>query len=906
MKIRAWIIALLLLLALSASQAGNRNTYPLPEERGTAGILSALAKLPVYVRVLHTTAHPDDESAGALTWLSRKFHAQTALFCLTRGEGGQNILGSEKYEELGLVRTGELLEACKYYGSELYFGNVVDFGFSKTAEETLSKWGHDETLGEMVRFIRRWRPSIIISRFQGSPADGHGHHQAAGILTREAFRAAADPKSFPDQLSSGLGPWKTRKLYTSSPMGPMAANPEGSTAGWTVRVPVGDYDPVLGRSYREIGSEGYSKHRSQGDGESNALPGRSYEYFKLEESSVGVKSKEDSFFDSVDTSLMAILELAGDEIRNVQFLRADLSAAEQTTQQALQTFQVSSPEKSAAAVSQGILILGDTIRKVESSSVSALTKNVLLDALHSKLTDFQSALSAVLGIYFVARTEEATGVPGEKQQVTLSFYNRGAETVRLKNISIQAPGKITPANTNASVGELSPGSAASYRYSVDISPDARGTEPFWYLKNPADARYSTRPTPDEFVPFSKPEISAEAEYLYEFRREGEPKPVGDSQYTNVLIHATAEAQAGDPLRGSDFVQFQIVPELSIAVDPAFQVSPISSRQGQCKFRITVLNNKKGEIHGILKLQSGSWQVQPAETEFKLSRKGENFTTSFVVQIPAAAKSGDYPVEAVATVNGQEFRRGYHAISYPENWTRNFYFPAESTIERFDVKTAPNLTVGYIPGAGDDVPGALEQLGVKVQMLSAADLAFGDLGRFPVIVTGIRAYNVNEDLRANNGRLLDYVHRGGTLIVQYVRPIERPARGSAGSPFLFGPHPMSVSESDRITVEDSPVKILDSGNPLFSLPNKITETDFSGWVQERGLCFMDTWDSHYEALLSGNDPGDKPQNGGMLYTQYGKGHYIYTAYAWFRQLPAGVPGAFRIFANMVSLGQGVSK
>ncbi len=329
-------------------------------------------------------------------------------------------------------------------------------------------------------------------------------------------------------------------------------------------------------------------------------------------------------------------------------------------------------------------------------------------------------------------------------------------------------------------------------------------------------------------------------------------------------------------------------------------------QGQCKFRITVLNNKKGEAHGTLKLQSGSWQVQPAEAEFKLSRKGEIFTTSFVVQIPAAAKSGDYPVEAVATVNGQEFRRGYHAISYPENWTRNFYFPAESTIERFEVKTAPNLTVGYIPGAGDDVPGALEQLGVKVQMLSAADLAFGDLGRFPVIVTGIRAYNVNEDLRANNGRLLDYVHRGGTLIVQYVRPIERPARGSAGSPFLFGPYPMSVSESDRITVEDSPVKILDPGNPVFSRPNKITETDFSGWVQERGLCFMDTWDSNYQALLSGNDPGDKPQNGGMLYTQYGKGHYIYTAYAWFRQLPAGVPGAFRIFANMLSLGQAVSK
>jgi LmbE family N-acetylglucosaminyl deacetylase len=890
MKTRIWVISLLLLLALSASQAGNRDTYPLPEERGTAGTLSALAKLPVYVRVLHTTAHPDDESSGTLTWLSRKFHAQTALFCLTRGEGGQNILGSEKYEELGLVRTGELLEACKYYGSELYFGNVVDFGFSKTAEETLSKWGHDTTLGEMVRFIRQWRPSIIISRFQGSPADGHGHHQAAGILTREAFRAAADPKSFPDQLSSGLGPWKAKKLYISSPMGPMAANPEGGTAGWTVRVPVGDYDPVLGRSYREIGSEGYSKHRSQGDGEPNALPGRSYEYFKLEESSVGVKAKEDSFFDSVDTSLMAILELAGDEIGSVPFLRADLSAAEQTAEKALQSFQVSSPEKNAPAVSEGILILNDTIRKVESSSVSAFTKKVLLDALHSKLTDFQNALSAVLGIYFVARTDDVTGIPGEKQSITAYFYNRGSEAVNLSSIAFGGP---------RSGGGLGGGSNApptperAMKFSVDIPLDEKPTEPFWYLENRTDARYKMRQTDDQFSPFGKPEISAQAAYLY--------------QNVLVPIQAAVQAQAGSPLRGSDFVQFQIVPAISVLMDPEFQIIPISSHTGQSKFRVTVLNNQKGETLGTLKLDSGmGWKVQPAVTEFKLSRKGESFTTNFVIEIPVAAKAGNYTVQAVAIVNGQEFRQGYHAISYPENWTRNFYFPAESTIERFEVKTAPNLTVGYIPGAGDDVPGALEQLGVKVQMLSAADLAFGDLGRFPVIVTGIRAYNVNDDLRANNGRLLDYVHRGGTLIVQYVRPEGRPARGSTGSPFLFGPYPMSVSESDRITVEDSPVKILAPGNPVFSRPNKITEADFSGWVQERGLYFMNTWDSHCEALLSGNDPGDKPQNGGMLYTQYGKGHYIYTAYAWFRQLPAGVPGAFRIFANMLSLGQAVSK
>jgi hypothetical protein len=286
----------------------------------------------------------------------------------------------------------------------------------------------------------------------------------------------------------------------------------------------------------------------------------------------------------------------------------------------------------------------------------------------------------------------------------------------------------------------------------------------------------------------------------------------------------------------------------------------------------------------------------------MSRKGETFTGNFTVRVPAGTRSGDYPVEAVAAMDGQEFKRGYRTVSYPGTWTRNLYRPAASTIRVFAIKVAANLAVGYVPGAGDEIPAALEELGVNVHSLSAADLAFGDLTRFHVVVTGIRAYNVNDDLRANNRRLLDYVAQGGTLIVQYVRPMERSIRGSSGASFPFGPYPMNVSESDRITVEDSPVRILDAADPIFNHPNKITEADFQGWVQERGLYFMSTWDKHLKALLSGNDPGEQPKDGGMLHARYGKGHFIYTGYSWFRQLPAGVPGAFRIFANMISLRQ----
>jgi LmbE family N-acetylglucosaminyl deacetylase len=883
MKPRRRMISLviLLMIAFSGLKAGNHNAYPLPEDRGTAGTLAALEKLPVYVQVLQTTAHPDDESAGTLTWLSRKFHAETALFCLTRGEGGQNILGSEKYSALGIARTGELREACRYYGTDLYFGTVLDFGFSKTAEETLSKWGRDATLEEMVRFIRRLRPTIILSRFQGSPADGHGHHQAAGILTLEAFRAAGDPQKFPQQILNGLQAWQPKKLYVSSFGGdaaPGGMGSSGNTGGWTVRVPVGDYDPVLGRSYREIASEGYSKHRTQGDGASFSPPGQAYEYFKLVDSTVEIKAKEDSFFDSIDASLNAIFELAGNEKSGIPFLHEDLIAVSQAASDALGAFRASSPEKSADAVAKGIDRLTESIRKIEASSLSSPTKEILNSALGTKRADFQRALSAVLGIYCIVKSEDSTGIPGEKESVTVCFYNRGNETVSLKDIHLKAPGNVVPANSNSPFGSLAAGESAQYRYSIEISHDAHATESFWHVDD-GSARYQISKTQkNEFAPFGEPEMGAEATYRY--------------QNTEASIAATAEAQTGDPIRGADFTEFQIVPALSLTLEPDLVIAAGPDKQD---FRVSVLNNRKGEAQGTLKLSCPKgWKVQPPESTFKFSRKGDTSTARFDVQVPPGTAAGNYPVEAIATMDGQEFRQGYRVVSYPENWTRNVYSRALSTVKKFEIQVAPHLTVGYVPGAGDDVPAALEQLGVKIETLSASDLAFGDLSRFHAIITGIRAYNVNEDLKANNQRLLDYVQKGGTLIVQYVRPTGR------GTPFLFGPYPMNVSDSDRITVEESPIRILDPMNPIFNQPNKISEADFQRWVQERGLYFMNTWDPQYKALLSGNDPGEEPKNGGMLYVQYGKGHYIYTGYSWFRQLPAGVPGAFRIFANMLSL------
>lgn len=878
---------LAMLLALGGVKAGNRNVYPLPEERGTAGALAALEKLPVYVRVLHTTAHPDDESAGTLTWLARKFHAQTALFCLTRGEGGQNILGNEKYQALGLVRTGEQLEASRYYGVELFFGSVVDFGFSKTAEETLSKWGHEAALEEMVRFIRQWRPTIVISKFQGNTGDGHGHHQAAGILSREAFRAAGDPRKFPDQVKQGLNPWQPKKLYSAT-RGWGARSGEAEK-GKSVRVPIGDYDPVLGRSYREIGSEGYSKHRTQGTGATFAPPGRAFDSYELTDSTTESPQSGDSFFDSIDTSLMAIWELAGEEKPKALFLKEALAEVQTAASEAINAYEISHPERSAVPAARGARILSESLNKIETSSLAKQTREILSDAVRNKLQDFQIAVQVVLGISFTANTEDPTAVPGEKASVSLAFYNRGSERIVTGGVSLKAlKGRgIFQIPEDCLKGVSLPGGdSASCALKFDVSSEAGVTEPFWYLESPSDARYSHRPTQDIFAPFGPPEIEAEARYIFE----GMEFPA----------RATATARAGDPQRGADFVDFQIVPELSVAMSPGVVVSPAGSGGQNYKFQVSLLNNNKNGARGNLRLRvPKGWRVEPAESPFSLSRKGETFAASFILHVPPGIRPGDYLVDAVATSGNVEFLGGYKTISYPENWTRNIYDRAQSKVEIFDIRVASNLSVGYIPGAGDEIPAALEQLGIKPQILSATDLAFGDLNRFTTIITGIRAYNTNEDLVANNQRLLNYVAQGGTLIVQYVRPMGAPA--GPGASFPFGPFPMKVSDADRITVEDSPVRILHPENPVFNHPNKISEEDFKHWVQERGLYFMNSWDERYTPLLSGNDPGDSPKNGGMLYAQVGKGHYVYTGYSWFRQLPAGNRGAFRIFANLISLG-----
>lgn len=870
MKPRFLWVLLLAAIAAAHAPAGNHNAYPLPEARGSAGILSALERLPVYAHVLYTIAHPDDESPGTLVWLSHHEHARTALYSLTRGEGGQNILGSEKYEAMGLLRTGELVEACRYYGVEPYFSTAFEFGFSKSPDETLAIWGKEKTLEELVRFIRTWRPAIIISQFAGTAGDGHGHHQAAGLLTREAFRAAGDPAAFPEHMKRGLPPWQAKLLYQRSR--------EGSPA-----IPVGSYDPVLGRSYIEIGVEGYSKHRSQGNGARFVLPGPASDYYALVDSTLPKPENRHGLFDSIDTSLTSVLEAAGEDAGKAANLRLLLQAAKESAHEAIRLFQPAHPELAAPAVATGLEQMERALAALPASSLTSGGRHLLEQALNEKIWDFRNALDATLGIHVFALTEEPSAVPGETIGISARFVNRGPETVQLQHVAIRAPGgwAIVDKTAIRNGVPVRAGESVELAWSASIPVTAEATEPYWYRARSADMHYTTRPAADPFAPFDEPLLSLEVAYTY--------------HGANAVLMTPVRGQTNDPIRGVDFPDFQVTPAVSIRVAPNPAILPLSARPQIRDFVVTIRSDRKAAAGGKVRLKlPAGWTAQPPEADFSIAHKGEESYVHFTVSVPSQSRSSQAVLQAEAALGSEIYTRGCQKVSYPENWTRYLYAPARADVRMLDVRIQPGLRVGYVPGAGDEVAEALVQLGATVQMLSDTDLSTGDLSGYSAIVTGIRAYNVNQALRSNSARLLGYVKNGGTLIVQYCRP-------EGGRAFAYSPYPFTISNTDRITVEGSPVTVLEPEHPLFARPNRITSADFDGWVQERGLYFAGEWDARYTPLLSGADPGEPQLRGGMLLAKYGKGYYIYTAYAWFRQLPAGVAGAYRIFANMLSLG-----
>ena len=813
---------------------------------------------------------------------------------LNRGEGGQNIVGSDLFDELGIVRTLELLSADRYYGVEQRFTRVADFGFSKTPEETFEKWGgHDIALGDMVRVIRTFRPDVICTRFQGNSRDGHGNHQASGILTREAFHAAADPTRFPEQIREGLQPWQAKKLYMDN----VRANED-----WNVELETSQVDPLLGKSYVQFAFQGLQHQLSQGAGNWHLTEGRRTSYYKLIDSvlpNVPVSNKhEKDFFDGIDTSLPSLWSRLGTDQQKAGWLRLDLDWIDRAIDDAT-TAADKSPQTAATPLLRGLGLTRQLIAKVEASELNAIEKADVLAELRTKQEQFEHAANLALGLELSAGPGTPDGRPmaeefstspngpilgavitaGKPFLMVAKFRNGSGSLLTLKQLTLDVPpGWKSELFMDKVPGALDPGQGCSVMFRVTPPADAQLTKAYFHRNDPeTDSVYTVDEPQYVTLPLPSPPVSVRVVYLLA-EREG-------------VMTAVARTPLHDQHGAAWSMPLSVVPPFSIHTIPSTQIiaarpDPVTDLNAQVR---STADHASGEVR--TEVPSG-WKVQPGSEAVDFSKQGEH-STSFKV-LPDGAKEGRYRVSALVQANGRDFKQGYSLVTRPDIGGFFYYQPAVQHASVVDVKVPPGLKVGYIMGAGDDIPDVLRQIGLDVAVLTPEDVAKGNLQRFGTIVLGIRAYDTREDVKKNNQRLLDYVRDGGTLLVQYNT---QPTDFNPGS---YTPYPATLSRN-RVTVEDAPVTVLQPENQVFHYPNQIVEKDFAGWVQERGLYFMEPFDAKYTPLLASNDPGEQPQKGGLLLAQYGKGYYIYTGYAFFRQLPFGVPGAIRLYVNLLSVG-----
>ena len=838
-------------------------------DNGAAGLGQALKRLQTTASVMHTAAHPDDEDSGLLAYLARKEQARTVYLSLNRGDGGQNVIGEELFEQLGIIRSEELLQARRLDGGEQLFTRVMDYGFSKKREEAARIWGEQLTLGDMVRAIRMYRPLVIISRFSGTPADGHGQHQLAGYLTPIAFKAAADPNQFPEHFKEGLQPWQAKKLYLSQGFRADPNNPP------SLILNTGEYDSLIGRSFFEIAMEGRSQHKSQEMGVLE-LRGKFTSGMRLLESFGDKKDKEMSVFDGLDMSIKGIAKLAND---SYDPLFPKLVALQETAEMALKSYDIYAPNKLIPILAKGY----KQAVEAEWSTRNPDSKRML----RQKQDEFAKALQMAASVVVDALSDTETIVAGDSTNVGVRIFAPENAEVKVKNVSLKTPmgwtSQSSPEPIQPETG-FRPRRETAFQssfFTVVSAKDAQPTQPYW-MENPRNKNFTFDWTDasSKNLPFQNPLVTAEVKM-----------EIGGQEIT---VEREVEYRYPDDIRGELRRDIHIVPAVSVGLESNLLIAPVSNKVQKHRLVMTVTNNSPREIKGNARfnLPSG-WTLAPNSGDFALKTKGEKTTLSFELKIPANAKPDSYKLTAIATIDGKDYDLQMQTIAYPHIQTHRIYSKADVTAQVLDLKIAP-VRVGYIAGSGDKVAQAIQRLGLNVTMLDEKMLSTGNLNQFETIVVGVRASQVRPDYVANNSRLHDFVKNGGTLIVQY----QQQEFARLNMPTL----PAKMDSNIRTIDENAPVKILQPNHPVFNYPNKITEKDFENWVQERNLYTLTSFDEKYIPLLETHDEGEPESKGGMLYTEIGKGKYIYTAYSWFRQLPVGNPGAYRIFANMLSLGK----
>jgi LmbE family N-acetylglucosaminyl deacetylase len=880
----------------------------LPQDQGTHGLRLTLRRLSTTAHLMQTVAHPDDEDGGMVTLEARGRGASVLLMTLNRGEGGQNKVGSNLSDVLGVLRTLELLAADEYYGVQERFSRVADFGFSKNPDETFGKWGgHDVALADMVRVIRTFRPDVLVARFSGTERDGHGHHQASSILTREAFRAAADPKRFPEQIAQGLEPWQAKKLYIGNVCGFGAMT--CADANWTVRLNTGEASADLGGSYVQFAMQGLRHQLSQGSANWTVEPGDRFTFYKLVDSVQPPKLDKDGhekdFFDGIDTSLPGLAARLGTEEAKLPELRRELTNI--ATKIAEASEDAKKNDSSAAA--QPLIAVSAGLERADAevgkSSLSVAAKSDLLARLEEKRDQAQTALNEALHVTLEATTvsrvdangnpvkevtkKEADALttvsPGQDFLVAVDFHNGSQEKLFVDGLKLEVPEGWGTISDKTKRVAIKPGDNVHVVFRLKVPHDAADTRPYWHRDDPEtesvnhidNEKYAT-------LPFPPPVLRARVEYsIAGSGGASEKNGIGATVVTRFVDDAGKERAR--PLA--------VVPAFSVALEPGTHV--ISTHNGASStVTVGVTSNVSHEIPGVLRLElPPGWRSEPAQAAVKIARRGEKQDFQFKVY-PAGLQEGRAKVRAVLEAGAGKFSEGYTLVTREDLGSFYYYQPALQRVSIVDVRAPHDLKIGYIMGAGDDIPTVLEQVGMDVTVIPPEKLASEDLSAFGTIVLGIRAYDTQKDVATNNKKLLDFAAAGGTLVVQYNSGVGDFNNGH------FTPYSAELSRA-RVSVEEAPVEILAPEDGVFHYPNPITARDFDGWVQERGLYFMDKWDDHFRPLLSCHDPGEDAQKGGLLRAQYGKGIYIYTGYAFFRQLPAGVPGAVRLYVNLLSAG-----
>ncbi len=801
----------------------------------SAEIQLALQKLKVLGSALYIAAHPDDENTAVISYLSKGKKVRTAYLSLTRGDGGQNLIGSEKGDLIGVIRTHELLEARKVDGGEQFFSRAVDFGYSKFTKETLDHWNKEEVLSDMIYNIREFKPDIIITRFPIDSIRTHGHHSASAVLALEAFNKADDPNVFPEQLKY-VDTWQPKRIFWNDwrPNFSRKFSAEGLQ-----KLPIGEYNALLGQSYNEIYAKSRSMHKSQGFG-ARGFRGQYFEYFTL---LGGDNPTSDDPFEGIDLSWERVK--GGKKIQSlIEKAEADFN-----------------PNQNHLIVPQLINIY---------KKINALENKYWTEV---KKKELKQLIRACSGLWFEAIAQDYSATAGEEIKFNIEVVKRSSLNINLEQIEY-------PFNNSSDFSKikLEQNNVTNLEDSLVVPTNAKITNPFWLEKKHDGKLFSIMEQNLVNLDESQPSLTAKFSFIIENEK---------IEFESPILYRSVDRVDGELYR-----DIEIRPKVTANLDEEVYLFADSESKD---VMVRVKNNSpqaKGKVK--LKVDDG-WEVSPEFIEFNLKEKYEEKAVVFKVTPPKNESVNYFEVEVES--DGKKFNKSLVEIDHPHIPRRTIFPVADAKLVRLEINKTIS-SVGYIEGSGDEIPKNLEQLGYEVTMLDDEFIENENISGFDAIVTGIRAYNTRDRINHYNDKLLEYVNNGGTLVVQYNVSFGLKTKD-------IGPYPFSIVR-DRVTYEDAPVKILNEDHLLLNYPNKITKKDFDNWVQERGVYFAKDWDEKYETILASNDPNEEETAGGLIYTKYGEGAFIYTGFSWFRQLPAGVPGAYRIFTNLISGGKYVEK